>query len=584
MKLINSIRRLFVSLYKSIKRFPVTICLTTAVAVMAIIIVEISKGPDEKTGEMLTRAAMAAALGIPVSLFIKFTFERIEKASVLVKTSLYLVSAVFLVLYYLFLLPNFEMVPMTRYIALSIAFYLAALVAPYYYNRDNFELYVIRLIVRFIITLVFSSVLQAGISAILATINILLGVNIYSNLYIYMWIGIVGIFAPIFFLGGVPSNKDEFTHKNYPGVLKVLFLYIVLPIISVYTLILYIYFAKIVITLQWPVGMVGNLVLWYSVISALVIFLLSPISLESKWAKNFIFWFPKLVLPLLVIMFVSVGIRVRAYGITENRYFVIILGLWVLGVMLYWNLSRTKRNIILLVLLAAVAFFSVWGPWSAYSISEASQNYRFKSIISKYDMIDNGRIVKPNTDIPKNDQKEINEILLYFEKSHSLKDIKYLPADFKLADMKKIFGFEYQEYSYGTGDINYFTYSLNTINSPIDIMGYDYWFSFRYPGNTNLQSNQNIKAEYNTEKQELKITYNGTEVYKGNLSAYGDKLFEKYGAAGDTQIVPEDMIFTDENNKVKIKLLLVNVNGSRDTALEKTEFSSIDFDLLVKIK
>jgi hypothetical protein len=81
---------------------------------------------------------MAVALGTPVSLFIKFIFERIEKVSVIIKTAAYLVSAVILVLYYLFLIPNFEMVPMTRYVAVSIAFYLAALLVPYYYKKDNF--------------------------------------------------------------------------------------------------------------------------------------------------------------------------------------------------------------------------------------------------------------------------------------------------------------------------------------------------------------------------------------------------------------------------------------------------------------
>jgi hypothetical protein len=338
------------------------------------------------------------------------------------------------------------------------------------------------------------------------------------------------------------------------------------------------------VTLQWPVGMVGHLVLWYSVISTIVIFLIHPIFSENKWAKNFSFWFTKLILPLLVIMFISVGIRIRAYGITENRYFVVILGLWVLGIMFYWNLSRARRNIVLPVSLAVIAFISVLGPWSAYSLSKSSQNNRFISIVSKYNMIDNGQIVKPKTDIVKKDQKEINEILKYFDKSHSLNNIKYLPKDFSLGNMKDLFGFDYQEYYNEPGNISYFSYSLNMISSPFEIRDYDYWFSFRYPGNTNIQSNQNIKAEYNAGNQELKITYNGTEVYKSNLSDYADKLYEKYGTSGGPDIKPEAMIFADENNKVKIKLLFVNVHGNRNSNLDKTEFNSIDFDLLVKIK
>ena len=85
-----------------------------------------------------------------------------------------------------------------------------------------------------------------------------------------------------------------------------------MPIITVYTAILYVYFVKILITLQWPVGMVAHLVIWYSIISTGVIFLISPLIEGNKWVKNFIFWFTKLVIPIMIMMFVSLGIRINA--------------------------------------------------------------------------------------------------------------------------------------------------------------------------------------------------------------------------------------------------------------------------------
>ncbi|MDF2673791.1 MAG: hypothetical protein K0R09_2056, partial [Clostridiales bacterium] len=524
------------------------------------------------------------ALGVPVSLSIKFVFERFDRIKNLSRILIYILSTLLLIAYYFLLLPDFNLVPMTRYIALSIAFYFAALLIPYFYERTNFELYVIKLILRFFTTLIFSIVLQLGISAILLTIDSLLGIQVYSNLYLYIWFIICGIFAPTFFLAGVPPNNLELEVEDYPKILKILLLYIVIPLISVYTLILYLYFAKVLITYKWPVGLVGHLVLWYSVISIFVIFLVYPLIAESKWVKNFIFWFPKLILPLIIMMFVSVGIRVSAYGITENRYFVLALGLWALGIMLYWSIARKNRNIVLPLSLAVIVFLSVIGPWSAYSTSIFSQNNRFKGILSKYNMIKDNTIIKPSSTIKAEDEKEINAILKYFNNSHSLMNVKYLPKDFKLTEVKNLFGFEYKDDYYGPQDNVYFSYSLNFVSSPHNISGFDYLFNFRYPGNTQNQSNQKIKAEFNRESQEFMMNYNGIEIYKRSLSDFAEELYEKYGTTSDKTITSEEMTFVDENKDVKIKFLFINIYGNRNTAENKTTIENMEFDVLVDIK
>ena len=101
-------------------------------------------------------------------------------------------------------------------------------------------------------------------------------------------------------------------------------LYIVIPLIAIYSAILYAYFLKIIITRSWPQGLVSHLVLWYSVLSVAVIFFITPILDRNRWAYRFKFWFSKLILPILIMMFISIGIRVKAYGITENRYFILV--------------------------------------------------------------------------------------------------------------------------------------------------------------------------------------------------------------------------------------------------------------------
>lgn len=584
MKLFSNFKKMLISLYLSIKRFPVTLLLTAAVTALIIIMTEYRFTGNDNLIETLGKIAMVTALGIPISLSIRFIFERFENIKSLSKALIYFFSVLLIILYYFFLLPDFNIVAVTRYIALSISFYLIALLIPYFYKGANFELYTIKLILRFFITIIFSVVLQLGISAILFTTDKLLGVPVYDKLYMYIWYTICGTFAPAFFLAGVPVKNQELELSDYPKILKILLLYIVMPLISAYTVILYLYFAKVLINFKWPIGLVGHLVLWYSVISIFVIFLIYPLKNEVKWVSNFIFWFPKLIFPLIIMMFVSIGIRIDAYGITENRYFVLALGLWVLGIMLFWNITKVKRNIILPLSLSVIAFLSVIGPWNAYSTSITSQNKRLEGILNRYNMIKDAEIISSSSAIANEDKKEINAILRYFNNSHSLNDIKYLPKGFKLNEMKNLFGFEYEEY-YNSPEVNrYFAYSINFVSSPHSISGFDYLFNFRYPGNMENQSNEKIKAEFNNKSQEFSLFYNGTEIYKRQLSDFADMLYEKYGTNSQKTITPDEMTFIDENNNVRVKFLFINIYGNRNDSGEKSSIDSMEFDVLVDIK
>lgn len=583
MKLINNFKKMLISLYQSIKRFPVTLFLAAVVTVLIITITDYSHPGNDNFIETLEKITMVLALGIPISLGIKLLFEKFDSIKTSTKILIYIFSVLLLAVYYFFLLPDFNMVPITRYIALSIASYLIALLIPYFYKRANFELYIIKLILRFLVTIIFSIVLQLGITAILFTIDRLLGVQIYDKLYLYIWYAICGVFAPTFYLAGFPDENQHMELSDYPKILKILLLYIVIPLISVYTFILYLYFAKILITFKWPVGLVGHLVLWYSVISIFVIFLVYPLRNESKWTSNFIFWFPKIILPLIIMMFISLGIRIRAYGITENRYFVLALGLWVLGIMLYLNIEKNRRNIVLPLSLAVIAFLSVTGPWSAYSTSIISQNKRLTVILNRYNMLKDNSIKTTSSKITDEDKKEINAILRYFNNTHSLNYVKYLPEGFKLSEMKNLFGFDYDEYNYSPEANRYFAYSLNFVSSPHNISGYDYLFNFRYPGNMQNQSNEKIKAEFNRENQEFKIYYNGIEVYKKSLSDFANKLYEEYGTVSDKTITIDKMTFIDENSNVNVKFLFINIYGNRNDE-GKSTIDSMEFDVLVDIK
>ena len=571
------------SIYISVKRFPISIAFAAALTSVLIYISETEMYLNHSVMENLTRLAMILALGIPMSLCIKLAFEKQPISGLTKVLAAYAGMSALLVLYYLFLLKDLNMVSITRYIAFSAALYLCFIFIPYMLDRNYFEIYVIKLFSRVFITAIFSAILFAGLAALFFTIDKLLGVPIRDRLYLHTWFAVAGLFAPVHFFAGIPQQSKDFNTEDYPKVFKILLLYIVMPLIAAYTTILYIYFIKLLISLYLPNGLVGHLVLWYAVISTGVIFLVRPAVTFNKWARIFSFWLPKLIIPSLIVMFISLSVRINAYGITENRYFVFLLGIWVFGVMIYLNLVRNSKSILLPVSLALVAVLSVSGPWSSYSISRYSQNNRFEKLLIENNMLKDDRIVQAPAGISEEDKHEISQILNYFDKSHDFKNLKYVPEDFKLTDMKNIFGFE-MYYAYKYPETNkFFSYYSNTAYERLDIRDYDYMFETRSYKHYKDREIYNPGIEYNNDTTEFKIIYEGREVYKRTLSDFALIIYEKFGINHTNEISIEDMTFTDANQLVKVKFVFTNVSGEKTESTGKIKLHSADFIVMLKI-
>lgn len=569
----------------SLKRFPQTIGISTVCVILLIYISEITPGTTSDFIETLGRITMIIALGIPISLSIKLFFEGLEYYKKVLLYASYVAGAAILVFYYYVFLKDIGMVSTSRYVASSLILYLVFLSISYLSNRDGFEFYVVRNFTRFFTTVLYSIVLYLGVSAILFTIDKLLGINIKSELYYYTGLIITGVFAPAFFLAGIPSKNEILTLKEYSRLLMVLVLYIIMPLICVYAIILYIYFGKIIITRQWPEGLVSHLVLWYSAICAAVLFFITPLLHEKAWPKGFMKYFPKAIIPLIVMMFISIGIRINAYGVTENRYFVVALGIWTFLVMIYFACAKKLRNIILPLSLAAITFICVFGPFSSYSISKYSQNKRLNKIFVKNNMIRGNKVIKSSAKLTDVDSRQITSILKYFDSYHSLREVKVLPQNFKISQMEKVIGVKYSEENYVSNNGYYFFNSTGVLE-PMDIKGYDYFFDSRNNNNgPQIPKNRRFSITFDNELSLLKINQDGKYIYEKGLQDFAIKLIDKYGINQKEQnIIPEEMSFEDENTKVKIKIHFFNISGNKNISSGKINSMNYEFYVVVKLK
>lgn len=586
MKFKHRISNTFKSIKNSYKRFPVTIGVSITLVIMLIILSEIGGSITEDTRIVYQRINAIIALGIPLSLCIKLFFEKKKEYKKIHEGLAYLVGIILLLLYYFFLLKDFKMVSIYRYIGISIFLYLAFAYIPWINNKENYETYIIKVFSKFFLTIIYSTVLFLGIVAIFFTINQLFNANIGGKYFYYVFLIIAGVFSPSLFLAGIPEVDEKFKDYKYPKPLKALLLYIVIPLLTIYSTILYAYFLKIIVTRIWPQGLVSHLVLWYSTFSIAVIFFITPIIKENKWAHRFKTWFSRFIIPILIMMFISIGIRVRTYGITENRYFGIVLGGWVLGMMIYFIFRKKANNIIIPISLSIIVLNAVIGPLSSFAISKNSQNKRLESILIENKMIEDKKIIKSKEGISEEDKIDISGILNYFDSSHSLGEVKYIPEGFTIKDMERVLGFSYVEKNLYEG--NNFYYYHDKEGKYMDIKGYDYLLE-PYSIVDKVKLDKDTIVSYNNNSFEFKITQNDKVIYENNFKDLAEDMLLKnttsdFVDTNDRKFDVDHMTIIDENAKVKIKVIFNNIYGEKDNRSEKEIIKDIDYYTLIKTK
>jgi hypothetical protein len=291
----------------------------------------------------------------------------------------------------------------------------------------------------------YGAVLFAGLAAAIGATNFLFNFKFEWDTYAVLWVWIVGMFTTLFFLAGVPVdtlalNQDE----SYPKGLKIFTQYVLIPLSTVYVIILLAYEIKILAQWNLPKGLVSNLILGYAVFGLLSLLLVYPIreQAENRWLKTYSRSFYFLLLPLLLLLFVAVGARVFSYGITEYRYFLIVLAFWLLFISVYFLLFK-KQNIKLIpISLSVLTLLSIYGPQSAFTVSMYSQRRIVVNFFEKHNAFKNGKIV------PIDSTKISNK-----EGSSAVANLQYFIGKYDLVSLQPYFTRDLQQVSDSLGKV-----------------------------------------------------------------------------------------------------------------------------------
>lgn len=418
---------------RAASRFPFAIAAALIATMSALWLTEV-ENPESDDYLWLSELGLISMLGISFFLAIQTLAEHLEWGSSK-KNIAKFTGVTLLILYYfipgLFVTDGANEV-FYRYFLIVLISHLFVAFAPFIDNPDVKEFwgYNKTMFINILISVLYSAVLFFGLSIALLSIDNLLGFDIKDIRYLQLWFLLVGIFNTLFFLARVPKiGEFEASVTDYPKALKVFAQYVLIPIVTIYILILYSYLIKILVQWELPIGWVANLVLSFSIAGIFSLLLLHPIKDDAK--NNWIRFYSKLyyigLVPLVVLLFVSIGTRISEYGVTINRFYVATLAVWLAGVVIYFIISKSKNIKAIPISLAIIALGITFGPLSAFSVSERSQGGRISEILEMNNLLnERGTVIKKESEAEFEVRSEISSIVRYMIDNHDLNSLQFL--------------------------------------------------------------------------------------------------------------------------------------------------------------
>lgn len=246
---------------------------------------------------------------------------------------------------------------------------------------------------QFISILFYAAVLYGGLALAVFAIEELFNASFDDKIYGNMAMICFQLLAPSYFLATIPAPKLYYSKAvKKHQFLRILGLYILLPILGLYLFILYIYLFKIIFTWQLPNGWVTGLVSILALGGYLAKFLLYPLS-KNKVVAFLNKYFSILLFPLLILMSVGLIRRIDDYGLTVNRLYVVVFNVWLYGVSVYLILTKSKSLRWLVISFSVTLFIVSVGPWSVFAITKRVVSSDLKLLLIEQKLLVGGKLI-----------------------------------------------------------------------------------------------------------------------------------------------------------------------------------------------
>lgn len=613
MALSLSIKTLWQESKQTFARFPLPLFYAILGSMTSVYLTEI--GHDDKEREQtLASLVMVCSLGLTLSFSLTLFSER-KKHTQTLWLSVQAGALLLLAGYFFYLRARFEQVEFVRYALLNTALHLFASFAAYTgrNNLQGFWQFNKALFLRLFFGAIYSVTIYVGIALAMLAVDELFNVDIKGENYLRVWIVVAGVFNTWFFLAGVPRDHEGLNNSDeYPRGLKIFTQYVLLPLVTLYLLILYAYLGKIIFMQNLPKGWVSNLVLGISVLGILALLLIWPIRNKegNSWISIFSRWFYGALYPLIIMLFVAIGRRIGDYGVTENRYFIVVLAAWLACIAAYFLFSKAANIKLIPLTLSAIALLSSFGPWGAFSVSERSQFARLEKILTENAVLVNGKINPKHAEVHDTIAGQITSIVYYFSRMHGFEKFKpWFAQDIdsivnsrerwgksekimKLMNIKETYHYGYYR---GENDGHYRSFSYYPEYGSANvrrISGYDYEVVFSASTYDNatyskyLIGSDSLRFSLSNDSVTLSVIYNGRLAATLDMNTFINAINDSANRQNNynTQVPLRYMEKVLEDSTLRIKLQFNSIYGSVRNKSYKTTHAAGNCLIQLKTK
>lgn len=343
-------------------------------------------------------------------------------------------------------------------------------------SRESSVLHFSRSVISCFTSIVYSLGFYIGLILITTSFAYLFkmdwGYEMPTRLFLFVFYS----FAVWYFLLGMEETKESL----YSNFVKKFLNYIVLPFLCAYGVLLYMYFARLLIVREYPKGIIPFMIIAYSMAGTFYLYLADNIK-EGRMNGFFKKYFYFSLIPLLPLLFYSIAARINQYGITENRYYILVGALWIAFVVIINAFYKMKHLVLVPLTFMLLLFIAFIGPFSAGKISVNSQKNRINKLLE--------RVRTAWTDEAS---QEFSEMLTYFDKYHSLKDSGLTEEEYiSKEDLAKKYGTEFKyEYQWENKESYEVLYPASEI---VKLDGYDYLINNPYFSNDRFYEVEGFK-------------------------------------------------------------------------------------------
>lgn len=266
------------------------------------------------------------------------------------------------------------------------------------------------------VTGVSSLILALGVSAILKSLEYLFGLDIGHKIYADVWIVTWFFFSPICFLSQIPGRFD-FEKKDcaVPGGISFIANYLLVPLVLIYMFILYAYLLKIAVKWELPRGNLAWIVTGFGVAGIVTHLCVHALrDAGTRLLKEFHRYFYLIMLVPILLLAIGIWTRVSQYGVTEDRYMVLLCLIWFSGLSAIYIVKPKAAHIRRVPMTLALLFLlGSFGPWGIGTLPANSQITRLEPLLVKTGVLVDGKAQKTTQEVSFDDRKDISSIVDY---------------------------------------------------------------------------------------------------------------------------------------------------------------------------